>query len=109
MDNMDRPVVQWLRAKDIIRRRTKLNAPQFAVAHFSDISEPLLSLVESGRKMLSHEAQNSIALTLRFFEHLAEQHAPTPVDFSNIEALEPLFKQFKKDSSAKEVVRTSKE
>ena len=97
-------VVQWIRGKEIKRRNEKVGAPQFALAHFAKISEANLSLVIGGRKMLSDEAQENINETLNFFEYLAQQAAPVPVDFGNLAALDRLFREYKKIHSASEVV-----
>lgn len=98
------PVPQYIRPREIRRRLSKIGAPQFALAHLADVSDTSLSLCLAGRKMLPWEAQHNIGEVLTFFEQLAERAAPLPVNFGDVPALEPLFKNFKKLHPASEVV-----
>jgi hypothetical protein len=102
-------VVQWLKPREIQRRLARVDATQATLAYFGNVSDAKLSVCLAGRTGLSEKAQDSLERGLQFLEWMRDKFAPAPVDFRNVQALEPFFREFKKLSDAKSVVGTEDE
>ncbi len=77
------------RIADTLARR---GIPQATLAEFAGFSQPMLSMFLGGKRGLTLDAQTALFKALRFLTDLA-QGTKVPVDFSNIEALRPLWRE----------------
>jgi len=102
-------IPQYIHRREITRRLDRIGATQGALARCVSISDSALSLVLSGRKLMSEEVQRRVMRVLRCFEELAADHAPVPVRFSDVEAIETLYKEWRHKHDSEEVVRADDE
>src|SRR5512135_1312024 len=68
----------------------KYRIPQSTLAEFADLSQPSLSLYLAGKKGLSINSQLALLKGLDWLCSLARE-TKTPIDFSNVAALWPLW------------------
>jgi hypothetical protein len=102
-------VPQFIHRREIARRLDRVGATQGCLARCVGISDPQLSLVLSGQKLMSETVQLNTIQTLRFFEELAADHAPAPVRFSDVDAIEQLYKEWRRKHEDDQVVHAADE
>ena len=102
-------VPQFIHRREIARRLDRVGATQSSLARCAHISDSRLSLVLSGKKLLSEQAQTNVMDVLAYFEKLSAESAPVPVRFSDVDAIERLYKEYLQNSEANQVVCTDDE
>ncbi len=102
-------VSQYIGRREIARRCDAVGATRSALARCAGISDPQLSLVLSGERLLSEKAQIAILDVLTFFEQLSADAEPVPVRFSDVETILRLYKEWQAKHAAGLVVMTEAE
>jgi hypothetical protein len=70
----------------------RYNIPQATLARLSGFSQPMMSMFLGAKKGLGLDAQAALFKALRFLTDLS-QGTKVPIDFSNVDALESLWRE----------------
>ena len=81
---------QHARSNQIAATLDRNKIPQATLAKLSGLSQPGICLYLNGKRGLTLDAQIAVLRAVRFLCELAEE-SKAPIDFSNIDALWPLW------------------
>ncbi len=101
-------VYQSFTQKYLRMQIAEFGTTQLVVAEFAGIDNSQLSFFMNGHRGLSTKAQREIHRVFAFFEEVRDE-TDLPIDFTNVIALRPHWKQWCAAREEGEVVRTQGE